>query len=289
MALANNSYTYIAADNQVVNFSDQVNYFTGSWPDGILATEVVLRDYQTPLKDGSTFSSMKFAPKLIDLPVLISYNNFPEFLAGMRWLVSALNPKKGLGRLQVRAEDGKERFIHGIYSGGLEGKPLRLAHPGGGVYMITFKAFYPFWQDLAPVTAEYTKDAPPLFFPFFPFRLSQNGIFKDLTITNDGDVPAYPVWRIYGYGEDALIRNLTSGKLLQVTTGITAGTYIEIDTRPGFKTVKLSDGTNVFSALTKTSSLFPLERGANSIRLELNNADANSKLYYSFNTPRLTI
>jgi len=289
MALANNSYTYIAADGQVINFSDQVNFWTGSWPEGILASGISLREYETPLKDGSTYSSMKFSPKEIDLPVLITYQNFTEFLAGIRWILSVLNPVKGMGKLKVKTEDGKERFVNCIYKSGLEGKPVRMANPGGGVYLITFRAFYPFWQDWIATSGEFTKDPPLTFFPFFPLLLSQSGIYKDLTIVNDGDVSAWPIWRIYGYGEDPVIRNQTTGKLLEANINIEAGDYMEIDTRPGFKTVKLSDGTNLFSTLTKSSSLFALERGANSIRLELNYSDASSKLFYSFNTPRLTI
>ncbi len=80
-----------------------------------------------------------------------------------------------------------------------------------------------------------------------------------LTITNHGDVNAWPIITTLGPGTELTVTNMTTGLAWRLTGNIAAGSSLTVDHRPGHKSARL-DGANVFGRLADDSALWPLIR-----------------------------
>lgn len=107
------------------------------------------------------------------------------------------------------------------------------------------------------------------FFPIFPLTLVNSSLFASLTVANDGDVVAWPIWTIEGPGSSISIRNQSTGAILSLTgVSLLAGESIQIDTRPNRRSITKA-GVNLFPYLSSTSTLWSLQRGDNGIQVEM--------------------
>jgi hypothetical protein len=140
---------------------------------------------------------------------------------------------------------------------------------------VVFRAYWPYWRDVNAETGDFEAATTPSFFPIFPIRLTSSTITVDTTITNDGDVEAWPTWHIQGPGSGIVLRNLNTGQVIEfTTTALLLGESIDIDTMTYVKTVTKNDGTNLYPDLTPGSDLWSLLPGANGVRLEMNGIDS---------------
>ncbi|MFF8610797.1 phage distal tail protein [Streptomyces sp. NPDC015346] len=88
-------------------------------------------------------------------------------------------------------------------------------------------------------------------------------------VTNSGDAPAWPVIRITGPCAQATLRHVESGRTLHLPTlSLAAGQWVEIDTRPGHRTVIRETGGNASTLLSPASriDLFSLPPGTSEMR-----------------------
>jgi hypothetical protein len=105
----------------------------------------------------------------------------------------------------------------------------------------------------------------PLMFPFTiagdPAAVGRPG-YLDVT----GTAPTWPVLRVTGPCSNPVITHVTTGRTLAVQVTLAAGEWVELDTRPGWRTVLRNNGGA--SPLTPTSriDLFRLTTGLNEIR-----------------------
>lgn len=87
--------------------------------------------------------------------------------------------------------------------------------------------------------------------------------------TNAGTGHAWPVIRITGPVANVSVINATTGRRLNLPTlNLAAGQWVEIDTRPGRRTVRRENGGNASSLLTPSSraDLFSLPPGVSEMR-----------------------
>lgn len=239
---------------------------------------------QVPFQAGSKLRQVKVEPRDVDVPIFIKAKDEIGLRLKMREVTRMLNPLKGDGVLKTIARDGSQRELTCRYSSGFEGKEDR---DSKGVWwqkaVLVFRAFDPYWYDTITHVETFTIGQPATFFPLlFPFRLSSSTVFADTTIDNTGDVETWPEWIITGPGENIVLRNLTTGEIASVILRLDPGETITIDTKPFIKTVKKSDGSNMFHLLTDESSLWALQGGNNSIRIELSNATEESSVQLSY-------
>ncbi|MDX3165817.1 phage tail family protein [Streptomyces scabiei] len=84
----------------------------------------------------------------------------------------------------------------------------------------------------------------------------------------DGAAPTWPVLRIHGPCANPRITHVESGRVLQLNTAIEPGDWIEIDTRPTWRSVLRSNGGNAATALTAASRIdtFTLPTGVSELR-----------------------
>lgn len=88
-------------------------------------------------------------------------------------------------------------------------------------------------------------------------------------VTNEGDAPAWPILRITGPCANVTITNVATGRALALPTlNLTAGRWVQIDTRPGYRTVTWDNGGNATTYLSPGSrlDLFSLLPGTSEMR-----------------------
>lgn len=88
-------------------------------------------------------------------------------------------------------------------------------------------------------------------------------------VTNAGDADAWPVIRITGPCSNVSVIHADSGRTLALPTlSLTAGQWVEIDTRPGYRTVTRDNGGNASAYLSPSSriDLFSLPPGQSEMR-----------------------
>lgn len=241
---------------------------------------------------GASLKKIKVKPREIAIPLIVQNEESKAYVRSvMRILMgNYFNPVRegagqdnrgpGVGALVFTTPDGTQRRLYCVYAGGMES--VRDEEGTFHRLVLIFRAHDPFWYAVDPTVVPFTGGATTNFFPFFPMRVSASQIFGDVSVTNDGDVETWPVWTITGPGSGLVIRNLTTGKLISITRTFGAGEGATIDTRPGRKTVKTHAGVNLYPNMSADSSLFPLTTVFNTLRVEFNGTDANSKVELSF-------
>lgn len=258
---------------------------------GRMAPPVKFEEESVPGQAGSRLRDVHHGPRDYTMPLRIDGVDAADLRTKIRELTLAMDPTRGPGRIRVQSPIGDTRELNCRYAAGLE-LDETLGDTSTDVYQYAptvFRAFDPYWYATSDVSQLFTAGAPATFFPFFPLRLVSSEVFADATVNNGGDVEAWPVWTITGPGSALVLRNLTTGKLLSLSTWLSAGgETLTIDTRPGIKTVTGDDGTNLFTTLTADSSLFPLARGDNLIRAELIGSNAASSVQLAFKPRYLT-
>lgn len=219
---------------------------------------------------------------------LIHWLDYPSdtlLRAAERSLAASMDPLRGDGRVRVIGPAGDTREITcRVADLGLIEKIGTNSGPTSQQFMTRFRADDPYWYDSVDQTLIYTAIATvATFFPFFPLHLSASATFANTTVTNVGDVNAWPVWTITGPCTDMTMTNLTTNKVWQLTATLTAGQTLVVDTRPNGKTVLRNDGTNLFSSLsTNNLSLWPLIRGNNAIQVAIGGTTTASKAQLVF-------
>lgn len=251
--------------------------------NGRFMPPVALIEEEVPFIQGSRLREVKVKARDVDIPLMIQGNSEVDLRNKVRDALRMFNPLKGDGKLRSVSVDGSQRELTCRYSGGFEGKEDN--NTKGDTWqtlVLVFRAFDPFWYDTSTNVQTFQIGEPATFFPFFPLRLSSSTVFSDTTVDNTGDVETWPEWIVTGPGENIVLRNLTTGEITHLETSIQEGESITIDTRPFHKTVTKNDGTNLFYTLSDDSSLWTLQEGKNSIRLEMSNATEESNIQLSY-------
>lgn len=239
-------------------------------------------DESVPLQFGTLYRSTRIEARDIDVPLLIKSDSPITLRQKVRECLRMFNPLHE-GKIKVIALDGTQRELHCRYASGLEGNEGKDVK---GTYwqtiVLVFRAFDPFWYDSQTIVETFTIGQTATFFPFFPMRLSSSAVFADMNIDNTGDVETWPEWIVNGPGSNISIRNLSTGEITYITATLQSGEYLVLDTRPGKKTIKKSDGTNLFGFQSSDSSIWSLREGSNNIRIEMANATNESSVQLSY-------
>jgi hypothetical protein len=272
--------SWVDADGTVHPLTDEDGAAPLLGADGRFMPPVGLVMEEVPGQPGARLRHVKTLSREYAQPVMFHAADEDALRDLLRTWLHRLNPDRGDGALRVANSGGGSRELACRYAAGMglveDGDT---AGPDWQKAMLVFAAADPYWHDVSDVTDEFTIDAEPVtFFPFFPLRLAGSEVFADATVMNGGDVATWPVWEIHGPTVDLRLRNLTTGKSLAITHAHGAGETIEIDTRPGVKTVVMDDGMNLYGMMDAGSSLWPLERGANAIQVEMSGATEDSRV-----------
>ena len=171
---------------------------------------------------GEQLQSVRAGVRTFALPVQIEGDTEAEIDERLGWLGQVLDPGREI-RVQYRRPDGTEREISALYAGGADSVSAtsNAGHLQRHVVVpLIMKALWPFWRSTAnPVTTE-----GPVTFTDRDFDI--------VTLTNGGDVDAWPEITVTGYAEGIEAINLTTGRWWRVRRVLEVGDVLRIDTDP---------------------------------------------------------
>ncbi|MCP2168137.1 phage distal tail protein [Goodfellowiella coeruleoviolacea] len=252
---------------------------------GRYGVTVRLDEQGVPGQPGLLLRDVQHGARDISLSLWINAPTPAELQARLRDLVHRMDPRRGDSVLRMTGPAGDTREITVRVVAGLD-VAERLGDTSGPTTQrmpIMCRAYDPYWAAGSDIVQQFQRGEAPKFFPFFPLRLASSEIWADVTVTNPGDVDAWPVWTIVGPGSHPVIRNETTGKVLDLAVDLGGGESVTIDTRPRRKEVTRSDGTSAFGRLSWGSSFWPLAPGTNAISIEMGSAvSADSRVVLSY-------
>lgn len=247
-------------------------------------------DDDVPGQDGSRTRQVRTRPREVVLgPLVIAQPDEAALRVWLRALARRLNPKRGEGTLRVTTVDGVTRTLQCRYTGGFEGDQAN-GNTSDNVWIVAlaFRMTDPYFRDLSPTTRSFSISAPTQWFPIFPLRLSGDTVMGTITVDNDGDDDAYPIWTVHGPATALTLTNLTTGETLSLPYTLGSTDVLQIDTRPFIKTLTLADGTSLYGGLDQPSSLWSLPAGVSELSVELPGADVTSYVSLSYQRRWLT-
>jgi phage-related protein len=246
---------------------------------------------EIPLQAGARVRSAKHQVREVDLPLFLQAADAPSLRTRVRTLLRALDPTRGDGKLRVTPVVGDERELTCRYAGGLElAETQELSGVNWVQAVATFRAWDPYWVSRLAQTVILTPGGSTVpWFPFFPLALSNDTLVGGFTVTNAGDVEAWPVWTFTGPGVDPVLTNTTTGAVLTLALTLLATDTLTIDTRPGMKTVTLQDGTNLFGAVNTASAFWSLLPGDNALTVAYGSTTSASQVQLSYTARYLSI
>ncbi|WP_229398169.1 phage tail domain-containing protein [Micromonospora okii] len=252
--------------------------------DAVAGLGAVVYDLTTDAhpRGGSRLRHAQPQSRVITWPVLVWGDTHAEFLTRWRALARALTMtlRAGPGRLRVYRPDGSAREVLVRYQGGFEGEP------GQGITydtaIVSLLAEDPYWRD-PPTTLRFSQATPRPFLNPYP-SLSASRVFGDVTVTNSGDVEAWPDWVLRGPCNGLAATNLTAGESFTLTYALGPGEEVRITTDP--PAVRGPAGQPLTSALAWPGAvLWALTDGANRVRLTVPGSGPGAEVALSF-TPR---
>jgi hypothetical protein len=159
------------------------------------------------------------------------------------------------GWLHIIHPDGEHRRIQARYEKGLdEAFDLDPAFFGWATYGIYFIAEQPYWEAATPIGDNWRSPEPVYFFgggsspgngP--PFGISDEKDVSTATITNPGDVEAWPKWVYRGPATSASVG--VDGEVVEIPIALLEGQSITLDLNPYEQSAIRENGTDVTNQL----------------------------------------
>lgn len=265
---------------------------------GLEMPPVTIVSDEVPMQPGARIRAVKVQPRTVDLPIHVRGTTPQSLQTQLRTLRAAMDPTRGQGRLRVTPPDGVARELFCYYQAGWQGE-IDGTHYGTvwQDILVSLYACDPYFYAADAQKRDYRVGGAGLTFlttsvgdKFLPLQLIGSTVLSTESITNMGDVAAWPIWTITGPGTMITLTNILPGgtsRLLEVvpTPALTAGQVLTIDTRPGRKTIVGPGGVNMFGDLNVHSVIWSLDPGVNTVRVSVAGSDAVNTVVHLEFTP----
>lgn len=242
----------------------------------------VVRD-ALPFGPGSRIRRVRHTERVGHFPVVLTGDTPSALHTLKRDILPWFDALAGDCYLVCTAPDGTSRRTTCRYLSGLEyDEGMQNGGPLGQNAVLELLAATPYWEDATDQTSTYTRgESLASWFSgtWFPMRLSAGGVFAETALNNTGTVEAWPVWTIHGPGLRPVLRNTTTGAVLDIAATLVYGDTITVDTRPNRPTVDVNgrtifpirdaSGNNLYPLRQAGSTLWPLAKGVNNVRIEM--------------------
>lgn len=222
------------------------------------AAPVAVMSRRVAAVPGETVDRVQTLPRTFALPVQVEGTTEQEIDERLSKLASIVSRREV--QVLVRRPDGSERGITAIV---IDGHSAIEAMGRSGhlqrhvVVPLVLRAYWPYWRGLG--LSAVGEIQPTLF-----------GTADHLiTVTNLGDVPAWPVWQIQGAVENLHVANLTTGKFWRIVREIEGTDRLRIETDERDFALLLNDAVGYYVAgepiADPVSSWWPLAPGPNDL------------------------
>ena len=204
---------------------------------------------------GERVESVRALARTIVVPVQVEGATEAQVDTYLGALGAILSPVDDI-RLIYRRPDGTERELTARYAGG--GDAVQASAESGFLQRhvtvpLIFKAHWPYWR---PLSGSVDVSGPTT------FSDGRAAGSNTVTVTNGGDVEAWPELTITGYAESIEGVNLTTGQGFRVRRVLTTTDVLRIDTDKRTFGVYINDVAD-YPAMDPASEYWPLVPGAN--------------------------
>lgn len=205
---------------------------------------------------GERVESVRALAKTFVVPVQVEGTTEQEVDAYLAAFGAMLSPSAGDVRVVYQRPDGTQREISARYAGG--GDAVAATDEAGYLQRhvtvpLIFKAHWPYWR---PLSGSVDVSGPTT---FSDGRAAGSNL---VTVTNAGDVEAWPEVTVTGYSESIEGVNLTTGQGFRVRRVLTVADVLRIDTDKRTFGVYINDVAD-YSAMDPASEYWPLVPGEN--------------------------
>ncbi len=248
---------YIVRNGVAKQIDDAVEWLRGG-DDGFGLPDIEPISESGPNQDGSTDKGFRLKPRVINLAL----KGFPTDRGQAYWdfrqdWLKLFRPTNVPTILRVVSGSmTREILVKTVAGSKLPRKQGQGIVIEDGVQLL---AHDPTWYDPGGVALSLSGGAGGSGMPvplIVPMTVGSSGVNVTVAHPNTGTWRAYPLIRITGPITNPILTNTTTGKKLSLQGyTITAGSWIEIDTRYEAKTVVDQAGANQISKLTTDSDL----------------------------------
>jgi hypothetical protein len=241
------SWAWVDAEAVTHALDGSIGYRVMFPSEGLFGPPAVLVHDPIPYQPGSRLRAVRVEARDFPLLILVTGSSAVVGESRLRDLINWFDPVRGDGRLQRTGRDANVRELVCRP----ERPDIREERDNAlGLWaraLFPMLALAPYWQDAADQTGSWTYTAGT----------------ASPTISNTGDADAWPVWTLTGPATNPTMTNTTTGLLLAITTTLSAGQTLVIDTREPYKSLTHSAAGAVI--ISTSSQLFPLVRGTNAV------------------------
>jgi len=242
-------------------------------------------------RGGSRVRHIQPAARTITWSIRVEGDTHLEFVERWRALARAITctTRLGPGVLEIARPDGSVRRIAVYYAAGFDGISQGTSSLFWDVAVVQWLCQDPYWYDAVPHIVHRQSDAAANYLNPYP-SVSSSQVLGDTTVTNPGDVTAWPTWTITGPASLITMTRGDTGESFVLDPhaaaighgDLLAGQHVTVTTEP--PTVRYQDGNNWIGALNWPGAvLWNLPPGDTPLTFELDGAAAGSAVDLSFN------
>lgn len=304
--------------NSAYPYSDRYSYYTPSGSlyelevknmryvmsvEGEGLPPIFYNTQRGPYQDGETLHGFHAQPRIVQLTIRHVLESRGQYWDERQSLMYALTPfrqalatDRNPGTLRKSLPDGAKRDLKCLIAEGPNFNPRDLARWDEFAYqeVLRFIAHDPIWFDPNEHTLLFLDtQGTELTFPItFPITFSD--ISETITLNYPGSWREYPRIVFTGPMSVGTVINQTTDEKIIITYPLPAGETITIDTRYGYKTVVLSDGTSVLHYVSTDSDLgsfhiTPANDGVNVLLASAFGSNASTRVQVKYNDRYLGI
>ncbi|MCY0962732.1 phage tail domain-containing protein [Streptomyces sp. H27-H5] len=250
---------------------------------------------ESPNLDGSIYRSARATAREVMIPVYLHGYDRESINNLKRKLFQALNPKRGYCLIRFTEGVNRVRQLTAYYKGGMEGsESVDASGFRWAKFGLTFSAMDPWFYPTRAQSTRWDFGAGEAFLSasraFIPVQLAAGvmGVPEDdITISNAGDIEAWPIWKLSGPIKSFSLRG-PEGDLIKASPPedgsdlVPLGRTLTIDTRPGRKTVKDNTGLNYWATLDTNPQFWSVEPGETNAKVSVVAGTSNASVVLSF-------
>lgn len=252
---------------------------------GVAPTSLMLTEGSI---EGSRWRRTRRGARAIDLPLGVFGTDRADVEAKLRLLIKTLSDRNSVARLVATYPDGARIYTSVHYSGGLDPQYGPGNDTRGQEYcriVLTLVAPKPYWTEETAVQysmATASGISGTLIPDMAEMRLTSSQAMGILTMENDGDVDAYPVWVIKGPATKVTIA--LGPFSIVYDAAISASETVTIDAVA--KTVTSDLTGNVYANLDIAPKFFPIPPGTSDVSVVVLGSTTATQVSAYFNPRR---
>lgn len=262
--MVNVNYSLVGANGDEITFDYSTYVLNPNFVGfGIPPAQVRI---ENSAADGGVFRHSKRGVRDVDLPITVLGTSRNDVQTKLRRLSRLLQDTSGPTKIKASYSGGETLTLDAHYVGGAESQWGTDAGLVWNKWVLSFQCPNPYWQSdaLEEFSVTTGNTGRGLLPELTKLKVASSQVFGVITVDNQGDVPAYPVWFIRGPIEDVIISNGTQS--FSFIEPVLPGETITVNTATGSVTDDL--GTNRYSILGPAPKLFRIDPGVSSISVD---------------------